>query len=377
MEAACRKKCLYIQGDLTKPELYEKLRGVLADAEKLMARRATSSSISPLRDRFFGTVVEQLGKAKLTDQNEDQNGKRRFWRRVVIEKPFGHSLDFGARAECPHPAYAARGPDLPDRPLSRKGHGPEHHGVSFRQWAVRADLEPRPHRSRADHRGGDSRAWRQRGKFYEVTGALRDMVPNHVFSLLSMVAMEPPTGFDAAAIRTKKAEVLAAMRAPAPRVVRAKAEVLAAMPAATRAAVRGQYGAGTVLGKQVKAYRQEPDVAPDSNVETYVAMRLEIDNWRWAGVPFYIRTGKHMSAPRIPRSRSASSRRPTRRSRTRRSTLCGPIGWCCASRRTRGFPAVRGQAPRAGGGSRRREDGLPLRRLVSEGAECRIRDAAL
>ena len=104
------------------------------------------------------------------------------------------------------------------------------------------------------------------------------MVPNHVFTLLSMVAMEPPTGFDAAAIRSKKAEVLAAMPAVKP-----------------AQAVRGQYGAGTVLGKPAKAYRQEPNVAPDSNIETYVAMRLEIDNWRWAGVPFYIRTGKHMS----------------------------------------------------------------------------------
>ena len=93
-----------------------------------------------------------------------------------------------------------------------------------------------------------------------------------------MVAMEPPTGFDAAAIRSKKVEVLAAMPAVKP-----------------AAAVRGQYGAGTVLGKKVKAYRQEPNVAPDSNIETYVAMQLEIDNWRWAGVPFYLRTGKHMS----------------------------------------------------------------------------------
>jgi glucose-6-phosphate 1-dehydrogenase len=93
-----------------------------------------------------------------------------------------------------------------------------------------------------------------------------------------MVAMEPPTAFDAAAIRSKKAEVLAAMPAIKP-----------------AQAVRGQYGAGTVLGKTVKAYRQEPNVASDSNIETYIAMRLEIDNWRWAGVPFYVRTGKHMS----------------------------------------------------------------------------------
>jgi glucose-6-phosphate 1-dehydrogenase len=90
--------------------------------------------------------------------------------------------------------------------------------------------------------------------------------------------MEPPTGFDAAAIRTKKAEVFAAM--PAARPARS---------------VRGQYDVGIVLGKHAKAYRKEPNVAVDSNVETYAAMELEIDNWRWAGVPFYIRTGKHMS----------------------------------------------------------------------------------
>jgi glucose-6-phosphate 1-dehydrogenase len=117
-----------------------------------------------------------------------------------------------------------------------------------------------------------------RGRFYEATGALRDMVPNHILTLLSMVAMEPPTGFDAAAIRSKKTDVLAAMPAIKP-----------------TQAVRGQYGAGTVLDKTVKAYRQEANVAPESNVETYVAMRFEIDNWRWAGVPFYVRTGKHMS----------------------------------------------------------------------------------
>jgi glucose-6-phosphate 1-dehydrogenase len=98
----------------------------------------------------------------------------------------------------------------------------------------------------------------ERGKFYEQTGALRDMVPNHVFTLVSMVAMEPPTGFDAASIRSKKAEVFAAMPAVTP-----------------LRAVRGQYGAGTVLGQAVNAYRSEPNVAVDSNVETYVAMQLE------------------------------------------------------------------------------------------------------
>jgi glucose-6-phosphate 1-dehydrogenase len=142
-------------------------------------------------------------------------------------------------------------------------------------------FEPIWNRDRIDHvqiTVAETVGVQERGKFYEQTGALRDMVPNHVFTLLSMVAMEPPTRFDAASIRTKKAEVFAAM----PTVKPAQA-------------VRGQYGAGTVLGKKVQAYRKEPKVAADSNIETYVAMQLEIDNWRWAGVPFYFRTGKHMS----------------------------------------------------------------------------------
>jgi glucose-6-phosphate 1-dehydrogenase len=142
-------------------------------------------------------------------------------------------------------------------------------------------FEPIWNRDRIDHvqiTAAETVGVEARGSFYEGTGALRDMVPNHMFTLLSMVAMEPPTGFDAASIRSKKAEVFEAMPAVKPEW-----------------AVRGQYGPGTILGKPVKAYRDEPNVAADSNVETYVAMRLEIDNWRWAGVPFYFRTGKHLS----------------------------------------------------------------------------------
>jgi len=104
-------------------------------------------------------------------------------------------------------------------------------------------------------------------------------VPNHVLSLLSLVAMDPPNSFEAAAVREKKAEVLAAIPAVKPAL-----------------AVRGQYGAGVVLGARKKAYRQEPDVAHDSDVETYAALKLEVDNWRWSGVPFYVRTGKHLAA---------------------------------------------------------------------------------
>jgi glucose-6-phosphate 1-dehydrogenase len=141
-------------------------------------------------------------------------------------------------------------------------------------------FEPLWNRDRIDHiqiTVAETVGVEGRGAFYEATGALRDMVPNHVFSLLAMVAMEPPANFTAEGIRNRKAEVFAAMP-----------------PVQPDDAVRGQYGAGDIGGETAVPYRMEPNVAPESEVETYVALRVEIDNWRWAGVPFYLRTGKHL-----------------------------------------------------------------------------------
>jgi glucose-6-phosphate 1-dehydrogenase len=117
-----------------------------------------------------------------------------------------------------------------------------------------------------------------RGKFYEATGALRDMVPNHMFQLVAMTAMEPPVSFDAEDIRAKKAEMFRAIH-----------------PLTLSDVVRGQYDGGIVGDQKAKPYRAETNVSPESTVETYVAMRLMIDNWRWAGVPFYLRTGKRLA----------------------------------------------------------------------------------
>jgi len=270
-------KMIYVRGDLTKPELYDKLRGALNQAEKKHGTQGNAIFYLAVADQLFGTVVEQFGKAKLTDQNEDQSGKPRFWRRVVIEKPFGHSLDSARELN----ARLLR--TLQENQIFRIDHflgkNTVQNIMAFR--FANGLFEPIWNRDRIDHvqiTAAETVGVEQRGNFYEATGALRDMVPNHLFTLLSMVAMEPPTGFDAAAIRSKRADVLAAIPA-----------VNAA------AAVRGQYGAGEVLGKSARAYRQEPNVAPESNVETYIAMQVEIDNWRWAGVPFYLRTGKYMS----------------------------------------------------------------------------------
>lgn len=265
----------YVQGDVTSPEVYATLRGALAEAEKTHGTQGNVIFYLALADRLFGPVVDQLGQAKLTIEGAEAHGRR--WRRVVIEKPFGHDLA-SARA-----LNARVRTTLHEDQIFRIDHFLGKDAVeSIMAFRFANGLfEPIWNRDRIDHvqiTVAETVGVEQRGAFYEATGALRDMVPNHVFSLLSLVAMEPPVGFDAAAIRSKKAEVFAAMPALAP-----------------AQAVRGQYGAGTVLGKAVGGYRHEPEVAATSDVETYVAMRLEIDNWRWAGVPFYIRTGKHMS----------------------------------------------------------------------------------
>ena len=186
-------------------------------------------------------------------------------------------------------------------------------------------FEPIWNRDRIDHvqiTAAETVGVERRGRFYETTGALRDMVPNHVFQLLAMVAMEPPSGFDAAAIRSRKADVFAAMR-----------------PARPEDAVRGQYGPGTVLGKKCHAYREEPDVAHGFQYRDLSSRcACAIDNWRWAGVPFYMRTGKHLAgADDRDRHPIQAGARP-RRSRTPTLRRCRPTGWCCTSSRTRASP---------------------------------------
>ena len=267
----------YLQGDLTKADLYERIGRSLDEVGKTQGTRGNVIFYLAVPDRFFGTVVERLGEAKLTEQPKDHNGRYEFWRRVVIEKPFGHSLQSARELN----ARILR--KLHEDQIFRIDHflGKDTVQSIMAFRFANGLFEPIWNRDRIDHvqiTVAETLGVEQRGKFYDATGALRDMVPNHLFTLLSMVAMEPPVGFDAASIRAKKAEVFASMPAVNP----------------ARAA-RGQYGTGTVLGRKVNAYRSEPNVAANSNIETYAAMRLEIDNWRWAGVPFYIRTGKRMS----------------------------------------------------------------------------------
>ncbi|HEY6432075.1 MAG TPA: glucose-6-phosphate dehydrogenase [Acetobacteraceae bacterium] len=267
----------YIQGDLSDPSLYQdKLKSHL---DGIVRDRQTGGNCLfylAVADRFFGPVVQQLGDAGLA-HDEAHAGDAEHWRRVVIEKPFGHSLDSARELN----AQIRR--VLHEEQIYRIDHflGKEtvQNIMAFR--FANGIFEPIWNRDRIDHvqvTVAETVGVERRGRFYEQTGALRDMVPNHVFQLLAMVAMEPPAGFDARSVRSRKADFYAAMRTLRP-----------------ADAVRGQYDAGSVTGQAVPGYRQEPDVAPNSNTETFVAMRLAVDNWRWAGVPFYLRTGKRMS----------------------------------------------------------------------------------
>jgi glucose-6-phosphate 1-dehydrogenase len=268
----------YLQGDLNDPGMYRRLTAHLTEQGKSAGPTGDYLFYLAVADRFFSVVVTGLGAVGLTTENGGQ------WRRVVIEKPFGHDLP-SAKA-----LNAEILKTLQEHQIYRIDHflGKETVQNIMALRFANGLFEPIWNREHIDHiqiTAAETVGVERRGRFYEKTGALRDMVPNHVFQLLAMTAMEPPISFEADAVRAKKAELLQAIHPLTSR-------------RALKDAVRGQYDAGTVLGRPVQAYRSEPDVAADSVTETFIACKLEIDNWRWAGVPFYLRTGKYMKRRR-------------------------------------------------------------------------------
>jgi len=263
----------YCQGDLTDPAAYQKLEGQLTSfgsaplRENLLFYLATSPS-------QFGEVVEQIHRAGLL--NKDGSA----WQRIVIEKPFGHDLA-SARALNQELTRFAH-----EQQVCRIDHylGKEtvQNILMFR--FSNTIFERLWNRNLIDHvqiTVSEKLGVGERGGYYEEAGALRDMVQNHMLQVLALIAMEPPVSLEAEDIRDEKVKLLKSIRALAPADV-------------AKQVVRGQYFAGTMDGKPVPGYRQEPKVKPDSNVETYVALKLFIDNWRWSGVPFYLRTGKYL-----------------------------------------------------------------------------------
>jgi glucose-6-phosphate 1-dehydrogenase len=262
----------YMQGDFTQAETYRRLDKLLSEQFARQSGSANALFYMAVADRFFGPVIEQLGGAGLMRQSENA------WRRVIVEKPFGH--DFASAAALNAKILKV----LTEDQIYRIDHflGKETVQNILVLRFANGIFEPLWNRDHVDHvqiTAAETVGVEHRGRFYETTGALRDMVPNHLFQLLAMIAMEPPISFDADAVRAKKTELFRAVH-----------------PISPENAVRGQYGAGELLGKKVGDYRLEPNVAPNSATETYVALKLGIDNWRWAGVPFYLRTGKRLSA---------------------------------------------------------------------------------
>jgi glucose-6-phosphate 1-dehydrogenase len=265
------KRMHYVPADFTQTETYTRLEGLLANQPEQNGAANVLFYLA-VGERFFGSIVEQLGHAGLTQQSEGA------WRRVIIEKPFGHDLS-SAKALNAQILKA-----LSEDQIYRIDHflGKETVQNILVLRFANGIFEPLWNRDHIEHvqiTAAETVGVEGRGRFYEQIGALRDMVPNHLFQLVAMIGMEPPISFDADAVRSKKTELLQAIH-----------------PISPENAIRGQYGSGVVLGQKVQGYRHEPNVAPDSRTETYVALKLGIDNWRWAGVPFYLRTGKRLSA---------------------------------------------------------------------------------
>ncbi len=269
------ERTYYVRGELDEQPVYEQVRATtdrLTREHGIPPNHFYYLAVAP---RLFGPIVRRLGEAGLA--REDAGG----WRRVVIEKPFGRDLESARRLNAELRRV------LEERQIYRIDHylGKEtvQNILVFR--FSNAIFEPIWNRRYIDHvqiTAAETVGVEQRGAYYESAGALRDMVPNHLFQLLTLIAMEPPASFAADAVRDEQAKVLQAVPSFSDEDVLARA-------------VRGQYGEGTVDGAAVPAYRREPRVSPDSTTETFAALKLDIDNWRWADVPFYLRTGKRLA----------------------------------------------------------------------------------
>jgi glucose-6-phosphate 1-dehydrogenase len=268
------ERLYYVAGSFDDPAAYQRLREQLAEVDRRHGTAGNYLFYLAVPPEFFAVIVKRLGEAGLAREEEGR------WRRVIIEKPFGHDLESAQSLDREIRAV------LRERQIYRIDHylGKEtvQNILVFR--FANGIFEPIWNRRYVDHvqiTVAESVGVEQRGGYYESAGALRDMIPSHLLQLLALTAMEPPISLAGEAVRDEKAKILHAIQPIQPEDV-------------LQRTVRGQYGPGEVDDKVIPGYRDEPKVSPDSRTETFAAMKLLIDSWRWADVPFYLRTGKRL-----------------------------------------------------------------------------------
>jgi glucose-6-phosphate 1-dehydrogenase len=265
----------YVAGDYGNPETFARLRKILDELDRERGTAGNRLYYLATPSTTFPVIVGSLAEAGLNHPTSDDS-----FVRIVIEKPYGHDEASAADLDaCVHRAFDESQVYRIDHYLGKE----TVQNVLALRFA-NAIFEPIWNRRYVDHvqiTVGESLGVGHRGSFYEQAGALRDIVQNHVMQVLALTLMEPPATFDPNAIRDEKVKALRAVDVYTPEDVRTDV-------------VRGQYAGGWVQGAEVPAYREEEGVHPHSHRETYVAMALRVDNWRWADVPFYVRTGKRL-----------------------------------------------------------------------------------